>query len=89
MHSHNIEVDEYIYFCHTNGDFSGDVVISNLQEIRVDDDPQYTKGQYEVRIPFGLMEELVGRKIADDLVSYFEEATGKETLKFLTSLEIT
>jgi len=85
MHSSKVEFEGEDYAYMVNGDYSGDIHI--LVPDALVERVSTAQGLYQrVTLPFEVIEEIVGRKAADALVAYFENATGIETLKFLTSL---
>jgi len=85
MHSATVEFEGEIYAYNVNGDYSGDLNIL-LPDALVEPVPTASGNYQRVTIPFEVLEEIVGRKAADTLVAHFENATGIETLKFLTSI---
>ena len=85
MHSATVEFEGETYAYSVNGDYSGDIhlILPTALVTKVTTPFPH----YAVVMPFEVLEEIVGRKAADALVAHFENATGIETLKFLTSLE--
>lgn len=79
MHSHDITADGENFTIHTNGDFSGGVIL-NVRPTRTAHNNYGDVPMVEVEIPFAVLEELVGRKYQRQHISEVEQQSGAEFL---------
>lgn len=84
MHTHILHSEDGEEFVvNVNGDFSGDAWITGrttrFSETHRDIDPRLNAST--LKIPFEVLEELVGRKIQSDMEAWLENIDGRQFLQ--------
>lgn len=80
--------EEYDVVIHHNGDYSGEVLIVMPTETRTYGGRLEASVQtlhhpphQEIRVPFSVLEELVGQKVLSEKTSKLERLSGREAIK--------
>lgn len=77
MHTSRVVIEGIGYYINHNGDWSGDVDIYK-QDTGAGDKLLWA------RIPFVIMEEIVGRKMIDEAIGRLEQLSGKDAVRWAT-----
>lgn len=89
VHTDRIEHGDETFTIHHNGDFAGDVkiIIPENDRLRVSDDRRYPDSsptEYEVELPFAVLQEFIGRAMLARRVAALTELSGAEFLEVTT-----
>lgn len=79
MHSFSMKVEEVEYVCHYNGDMSGDVIITSDED----------NFQGEKRLPYALMEALVGEAYKSEETGKLDDMSGVDFLRCIFNYHVT